>query len=86
MREVIKNIATEKPSFPAWTTYTLLLLEAYTALITHWRPRPKNTFTEFDPVTFPTAASAYCDDLAAVILANVSGSEVPTATNVIAVI
>tara|TARA_B110001469_G_C9637721_1_gene320022 strand:+ start:430 stop:543 length:114 start_codon:yes stop_codon:yes gene_type:complete len=37
-------------------------------------------------VTLPTAASAYYDDLAAVTLANVSGSEVPTATNVIAVI
>jgi len=39
-----------------------------------------------DPVTFPTAASAYSDDLAAVTLANVSGREVPIATKVIAVI
>jgi len=39
-----------------------------------------------DPVTLPTAASAYGDDLAAVMEAKVSGSEVPTATSVIAVI
>jgi len=39
-----------------------------------------------DPVTFPTAASAYLDVLAAVTLAKVSGREVPMATNVIAVI
>jgi len=37
-------------------------------------------------VTFPTAESAYFDVLAAVILANVSGREVPMATIVIAVI
>lgn len=41
--------------------------------------------TELDPVTLPTAESAYSEDLAAVILANVSGSEVPRATRVIAV-
>ena len=37
-------------------------------------------------MTLPTAASAYGEDLAAVIEAKVSGSEVPTATSVIAVI
>jgi len=41
--------------------------------------------TEFDPVTFPMAESAYGDVLAAVILAKVSGKEVPTATSVMAV-
>jgi len=49
-------------------------------------PRPKNTFTEFDPVTLPIAASASLSYFAAVILAKVSGSDVPKATNVIAVI
>lgn len=41
--------------------------------------------TEFDPVTLPMAESAYCELLAAVIDANVSGSEVPRATKVMAV-
>ena len=53
--------------------------------MTHGRPIPRNTFTEFDPVMLPTAESAVLDSLAAVILANVSGREVPMATNVIAV-
>ena len=42
--------------------------------------------TEFDPVTFPIAASAVFSYLAAVIDANVSGSDVPKATNVMALI
>jgi len=42
--------------------------------------------TELDPVTFPTALSAYFSALAAAIDANVSGKEVPSATKVIAVI
>lgn len=42
--------------------------------------------TELDPVTFPTALSAYFSALAAAIEAKVSGSEVPRATNVMAVI
>jgi hypothetical protein len=41
--------------------------------------------TLFDPVTFPTAESAYLLFLAAIILANVSGREVPNATRVIPV-
>jgi len=41
--------------------------------------------TEFEPVTLPIAESAYSEVLAAVIDANVSGSEVPKATIVIAV-
>ena len=41
--------------------------------------------TEFDPVTLPTAESAHSDYLAAVILANKSGREVPSATRVMAV-
>lgn len=57
----------------------------YIAAITHGRPRPRNTFTELEPVTFPTAESAHSEVLAAVILAKVSGREVPMATKVIAV-
>ena len=57
----------------------------YVAAIAQGRPRPRKTFTELDPVTLPMAESAYSDDLAAVILANVSGKEVPRATSVIAV-
>jgi len=58
----------------------------YIVLITHGKPSPRKTFTEFDPVTFPIAESACSDDYAAVTLANVSGRDVPTATKVIAVI
>ena len=81
-----KNTATVKPSLPAGTIYCASLDYAYIALITHGRPNPKKMFTEFEPVTFPTAESALSDVLAAVILANVSGREVPIATRVIAVI
>lgn len=76
--EVNKNIATEKPSFPAGTFYSYAQLTVklvavfpgqygeflyyrlfiYVAEITHGRPRPKKTLTEFDPVTFPIAESA----------------------------
>jgi len=34
-------------------------LPDHTEAITHGRPRPKKTLTELDPVTFPTAESAY---------------------------
>lgn len=51
----------------------------------HGSPSPKNTFTQFDPVTLPIAASANSELLAAVTEAKVSGSEVPKATKVIAV-
>lgn len=54
--------------------------------IAHGRPSPRKTFTELDPVTFPTAESAYFSAYAAAIEAKVSGKEVPKATKVIAVI
>lgn len=57
--EVTKNKKTENARFPAGTTYVVLLFLFHVAAITHGSPRPKNTFTEFDPVTFPTAESAY---------------------------
>lgn len=53
--------------------------------MSHGSPRPTKTLTEFEPVTFPMAESAYGDYCAAVILAKVSGSDVPIATNVMAV-
>ena len=53
--------------------------------ITQGSPRPRKTLTLFDPVTFPIAESAYSDSSAACLLAKVSGSDVPKATNVIAV-
>ena len=52
----------------------------------HGKPNPKKTLTELDTVTLPTAESAYFSAYAAAILAKVSGSEVPKATRVIAVI
>lgn len=53
--------------------------------ITQGVPRPRNTFTELLPVTFPTDASAYFSFTAAVLLANKSGRLVPRATNKMAV-
>lgn len=53
--------------------------------INHGSPSPTNTLTELDPVTLPMAESANSNCLAAVILAKVSGREVPIATSVIAV-
>ena len=53
--------------------------------MSHGRPRPTNTLTELEPVTFPIAESANSEFYAAVILANVSGKDVPTATSVMAV-
>ena len=55
------------------------------AATAHGNPSPKKTFTEFEPVIFPIAESANSEVLAAVILANVSGKDVPKATRVIAV-
>lgn len=52
--------------------------------IYHGNPSPKNTFTALDPVTFPIAASAVSSLMAADLDANVSGREVPRATNYLA--
>merc|ERR1719258_618723 len=49
------------------------------------RPRPRKTLTEFEPVTLPTELSAVSSWVAALLEAKVSGSEVPRATKVIAV-
>ena len=92
-----KKTKTEKASSPAGTTYWPPLLAARTLGLswficqaehatTQGNPRPRNTFTELEPVTFPMASSAVSAFLAAVIEAKVSGKEVPRATKVMAVI
>mmetsp|Transcript_15500 Transcript_15500/g.28478 ORF Transcript_15500/g.28478 Transcript_15500/m.28478 type:complete len:234 (-) Transcript_15500:1167-1868(-) len=53
--------------------------------IIHGKPKPRKTFTELLPVTFPTAMSAVGSSTAATFDANVSGKEVPIATIVMAV-
>lgn len=84
----IRNRYTENEREPAGTMYFLFgkFTWKYIAAITHGRPRPRNTFTEFEPVMFPMAESAVSEVFAATMLANVSGKDVPTATNVMAVI
>lgn len=57
--DVIKKRNTEKAKFPAGTSYFMLLFLDHVEAITHGRPSPRKTFTEFEPVTFPTAESAY---------------------------
>ncbi len=48
--------------------------------MTHGKPKPRKTLTELLPVTLPIALSAVFSFLAAIALANVSGSDVPRAT------
>eukprot|EP00967_Tisochrysis_lutea_P100853 scaffold150812_cov27-Tisochrysis_lutea.AAC.2 len=56
----------------------------YMAAIVHGSPNPRKTLTEFDPVTLVTDASAVGSFCAADLEAKVSGSEVPSATTVMA--
>jgi hypothetical protein len=84
--EQIKNTNTVKPNLPAGTSYGVSMLKPYYVQITQGSPSPKNILTELDPVTFPTAESAYSEPYAAVTEAKVSGTDVPRATKVIAVI
>eukprot|EP00732_Lithocolla_globosa_P002179 Lithocolla_globosa_v1_NODE_1348_length_2647_cov_12.946373.p3 type:complete len:111 gc:universal NODE_1348_length_2647_cov_12.946373:2390-2058(-) len=56
-----------------------------TAQMKKGSPSPKNTLTELDPVTLPSELSAFGSMTAAVLLAKVSGSDVPKATKVMAV-
>ena len=84
-RQQLRKRTTERSSPFAGTLYSSLFWRLQMTAMTQGRPRPKKTFTEFEPVTFPTAASAQGLSLAAVMLAKVSGSEVPMATKVIAV-
>ena len=52
--------------------------------IVHGIPNPRKTLTALLPVTLPMAVSACFSPTAAALDANVSGREVPRATNVIA--
>lgn len=89
-RATQRNTTTENASGPDLTSYPLpsfppvLFSTQYIDPIAHGRPHPRKTFTAFEPLILPTAASAFSDYFAAVILAKVSGSEVPRATIVIA--
>ena len=87
MTATTKNTNTENATAPAGTLYNWFgpFELQYVEAIAHGSPRPRNTFTELEPVTFPIAESAYSDCLAAVMDAKVSGSDVPRATIVIAV-
>jgi hypothetical protein len=88
-----QKTATEKPREPAYILYEPLVPSAYSKScamcmiqhISHGKPRPKNTFTEFEPVTFTMEASAWESFMAAAREAKVSGREVPRATKVMAV-
>lgn len=62
------------------------MVRPYCAQMTHGSPSPKKILTELEPVTLPTAESAYSEPWAAVTEAKVSGTDVPKATKVIAVI
>lgn len=84
--EQTKKTNTVKPNLPAGTSYGFPMLTPYYAQMTQGRPRPRKILTELDPVTFPTAESAYSEPCAAVTEAKVSGTDVPKATKVIAVI
>ena len=81
----MRKSMTEKARLPGGVMYFLFLLLWYTADINQGRPRPTKTLTELEPVTLPMAVSAFSDCLAAVILAKVSGRDVPMATKVMAV-
>jgi len=57
--EVNKKSITEKERPFDGTSKTALCLAWYLEEITHGRPRPRKTLTQLEPVTFPTAESAY---------------------------
>mmetsp|Transcript_19138 Transcript_19138/g.42784 ORF Transcript_19138/g.42784 Transcript_19138/m.42784 type:complete len:263 (-) Transcript_19138:1962-2750(-) len=61
------------------------LVDQYSAAKNQGIPRPRKTLTELEPVMFTMEASAKGSFSAAVFEANVSGIEVPSATNVMAV-
>ena len=67
IKATIVKTHTLNPRDPAGTKYlsvsypltSLLVPLSYIAPITHGSPSPRKTFTELDPVTLPTAESAY---------------------------
>jgi len=70
-----QNTSTEKPSDPGSTTNLSPLSEWYTAATDQASPIPKNTFTEFEPVTLPIDESAVSSFIVATLLAKVSKGE-----------
>jgi hypothetical protein len=83
--DVHKNNITENDKPSVFTLKVPPFIMWYIEPISHGIPNPKNIFTLFDPVTLPIALSAYLLCMAACLLANVSGNDVPRATKVIAV-
>ena len=59
--EQTKNTNTVNPNLPAGTSYVVSWANAYWAQMTHGCPSPKKILTEFEPVTLPTAESAYSE-------------------------
>ena len=70
-----QNTITEKPRDPGSTKNFPPLSEWYTAATDHASPMPKNTLTEFEPVTLPTDESAVSSFIVATLLAKVSMEE-----------
>lgn len=85
MNAIMQNNITANPKFPGSTSNTSPLKKRTIAANVHAIPMPKNTFTALLPVTFPIEESAYLSFCAAILLANVSGTDVPNATKEIAV-
>jgi len=68
----IQKIITENPSDPVSTTNLVPLAAWYMAATDQASPIPKNTLTEFEPVTLPIDPSAVSSLIVATLLANVS--------------
>lgn len=81
----MQNVVTEKASAPGSTSNSVPRKKCTMAASDQAMPMPRNTLTAFDPVTLPIDESAYWSFTAATLDANVSGSDVPSATKVIAV-
>ena len=80
-----QNVQTPRPNPGLLTMNFSPMPRAYPDEMTHGRPMPRKTLTELLPVMFPRLASAVSSLVAAVLLANVSGRLVPSATKVMAV-
>lgn len=76
---------TENAREPLTTVKWRPLLSWYIAPINHASPTPRKTLTALLPVIFPMAGSAVGSSSAAILLANVSGIDVPAATKLSAV-
>mmetsp|Transcript_263 Transcript_263/g.612 ORF Transcript_263/g.612 Transcript_263/m.612 type:complete len:327 (-) Transcript_263:412-1392(-) len=83
-RAQTQKTATIGPSEPASTSNSPSLISQYMEATDHDNPSPRKTLTELLPVTLPMLLSAMGSWMAAVLEANVSGSDVPSATKVMA--